>query len=50
MQIRDLLLAACAAVALASIAIVPAPAQDGDTEKAIARGGLSPMPKWGLPS
>jgi hypothetical protein len=24
--------------------------RSSDTEKAIARGGLSPMPKWGLPS
>jgi hypothetical protein len=24
--------------------------RSGDTERAIASGGLSPMPKWGLPS
>jgi hypothetical protein len=25
-------------------------ARSSDTERAIAKGGLSPMPKWGLPS
>ena len=37
MQIRDLLLVACAAIALALLAIAPTPAQDGDTEKAIEK-------------
>jgi hypothetical protein len=28
----------------------PTSRRSRDTEKAIARGGLSSMPKWGLPS
>jgi hypothetical protein len=28
----------------------PATRRSRDTERAIAHGGLSPMPKWGLPS
>jgi hypothetical protein len=28
----------------------PTTRRSRDTERAIANGGLSPMPKWGLPS